>query len=342
MATKKVRKKATKKKAASAADSKGDGNAENESTDTVTQKDSSKSSTRVPDYSDASNVITKIQSGDIDSIRDAITKHALSLASKHGLDSYKILVLHDERDSISSWHSNRIYTGASNGDLDKDILLVVTSTGGSIEPAYLISKTCKRLSSSRFVVAVPRKAKSAATLIALGADEIHMGLLSELGPVDPQIGGYPALGTQHALNVLAKLACSFPEASNMLATVLNKKLDLRDLGYMDRISESAVQYAERLLSGKEFPDGKTAQSLADHFVNHYKDHSFVIDVDEATELLGSDIVKRRTAEYGFANDLYTSLDIFRLVLGWEKKHELDFVGSLEGGIHTQPKRNTQR
>ncbi|MBM3703052.1 MAG: hypothetical protein FJW63_08735, partial [Actinobacteria bacterium] len=36
-------------------------------------------------------------------------------------------------------------------------------------------------------VIVPGKAKSAATMICLGASEIMMGKTSELGPVDPQI-----------------------------------------------------------------------------------------------------------------------------------------------------------
>jgi ClpP class serine protease len=36
-------------------------------------------------------------------------------------------------------------------------------------------------------VIVPNIAKSAATLFALGADEILMGYLSELGPIDPQV-----------------------------------------------------------------------------------------------------------------------------------------------------------
>ena len=34
---------------------------------------------------------------------------------------------------------------------------------------------------------VPNMAKSAGTLIALGADRIVMGYCSELGPIDPQI-----------------------------------------------------------------------------------------------------------------------------------------------------------
>jgi ClpP class serine protease len=289
-----------------------------------------------PDYTKPGAIIAVIESGDDEAIQKAMPVHVKALIQKHGLEKYKVLLLLDEKDNITSWHSNRIYAGATAEPIDKDILLVVYSDGGSIEPAYLISKTCKRLSKKNFVVSVPRRAKSAATLVALGADEVHMGLLSELGPIDPQIGGYPALGMQNALNVVAKLCCDNPDASSMLAQVLSDKLDLRLLGYFSRINESATQYAERLLSGKKLPNNRTPASLADHFVNHYKDHGFVIDVDEATELLGQKVIKQRTAEYNFANDLFLAFDIWNFFLRHWHKRVFDYVGSVDNGVHIRP------
>jgi membrane-bound ClpP family serine protease len=108
--------------------------------------------------------------------------------------------------------------------------------GGSVEAGYLISKACKK-KSLNFIVAIPRFAKSAATLIALGADEIHMGIISEMGPIDPQVGDYPALGLGAALEHIAGLCKKYPETSNMLAKYLASKLDLRDLGYLERVSD---------------------------------------------------------------------------------------------------------
>lgn len=90
----------------------------------------------------------------------------------------------------------------------------------------------------------------------------------------------------------------------MLSEYLQSKLDLRILGYFERINNSAIQYAERLLPGKSLPGGQNPKSLADHFVNHYKDHGFVIDFDEASGLLGDSVVKKQTSEYAFANALY--------------------------------------
>lgn len=210
--------------------------------------------------------------------------------------------------------------------------MVLVSDGGKIEPAYLISKTCKRLTKSKFVVSVPRRAKSAATLISLGAAEIHMGLLSELGPIDPQFGGFPALGLANALEKIASLSAKFPDASEMFAKYLTTNLNIKDLGYFERINESAVQYAQRLLEGKNYPGGKTPEALADHLTNHYKDHNFVIDADEASRLLGNDVVREASQEYEFGNELYGFLELIDFFSRVFRKKKLRYVGSIENGL----------
>jgi len=260
------------------------------------------------------------------SFRTATAEHMAALAQKHGLVDYTLLYLLDAQDELSSWHSNRIYNAASAANRSKPILLVLFNLGGSIEAGYLISKTCKRLANNKFVVAVPRKAKSAATLLALGADEIHMGLMSELGPIDPQFGGFPALGMKNALEILSDLACKHPGASKMLGEYLQSKLDLRVLGYFERINDSAVQYAERLLAGKTIPQQRTPRTLADHLVNHYKDHGFVVDFDEARDLLGDAVIKQETPEYAFSNEVYESFDFIRFMLKIILNKDVDLVG----------------
>ena len=266
-------------------------------------------------------------------VTKSISNHILKIQEKHELSDYHLVFLYDEHLSISTWHSNRIYEALNTAKSEKDIFLFLHSGGGAIEPAYLISKTCKRLSNDKFIVTVPRRAKSAATLISLGADEIHMGLMSELGPIDPQIAGYPALGLSNALESLAKLSKKYPESSNMFSLYLTHTLSLRDLGYFERISESAVQYAERLLRNKNFPSGQTPQSLANHFVNHYKDHGFVIDFDEATSLLGENIIKRETKEYIFANEVYQFLDFLKFLFSVRFQKKMSYVGNNGAGFY---------
>jgi ClpP class serine protease len=267
---------------------------------------------------------------DEDAFKKAQDEHLEALQKLYGLDKYTVLFLLDEIDDLASWHSNRLYKAASKAKSEKPILLIVHSRGGSIEDGYLISKTCKRLSKDRFVVAVPRKAKSAATLLSLGADEIHMGLMSQLGPIDPQIRGWPAQAIKNALQIISDLACKHPDAAKMLGQYLAEKLDLNILGYFERINESAQQYAERLLMGKALAPDKTASGLASHFVNHYKDHGFVIDFDEARSLLGDKMVKQESTEYQFANSIFESFDLVRFVLGFVANKDADLVGDIGG------------
>jgi hypothetical protein len=184
-----------------------------------------------------------------------------------------------------------------------------------VEPAYQISKLFKSFANSTFKLVVPRFAKSAATLLAIGADEIHMGLLGQLGPIDPQIGGLPALGVSRALMTIASVAAQHPNSAEMFARYLRMALTVEQIGYCDRIGDSAMQYAERLLSTKTrlVPQART---IARRLVHEYKDHAFVIDIDEAQKLLGSDWVKTGTNEVEAAEALYRLFEMVNLFYGY--------------------------
>ena len=258
---------------------------------------------------------------------------------KSGMGQYTILYLIDAERPLSSWHSNRIYQSATSADEEKPILLVLNNRGGRIETGYLISKTCKKLCKDKFMVAVPREAKSAATLLALGAEEIHMGLMSQLGPIDAQVRNLPASGMKSALEILSDITCRYPGASIMISEYLEKALDPNFLGYLERVNDSAVQYAERLLGSRSFPESKTSLDIAKHFVHHYKDHGFVIDYDESQELLGENMVKKDTKEYSFSNEIYEVLDIVNLFLEFELKKEIRLVGRGKDAIHIFDKKD---
>ena len=71
---------------------------------------------------------------------------------------------------------------------DDELMLMINSPGGDLLAAERIVNICRSYSANgRYSVIVPKMAKSAATMIALGAHQILMGPTSELGPIDPQI-----------------------------------------------------------------------------------------------------------------------------------------------------------
>lgn len=223
-------------------------------------------------------------------IRTRITPELSDLANQNSskLSEYSLLCLFQPDDSITPFELDQLFDALSNSKpREKNILLILVSPGGSIEPTYQISKLCKAYAKEKFLTAVPRRAKSAATLIALGSDEIHMGPLGQLGPIDPQLGGLPALGVTQALETIATLSEKHPGSSEMFARYLRLALTVEQIGYCDRVSESAAQYAERLLSTKSTLKQK-ASGIARQLVYEYKDHGFVIDLDEAQGHLGND------------------------------------------------------
>ena len=74
---------------------------------------------------------------------------------------------------------------------DQPIDLIMHTPGGMVLAAMQIARAVKA-HSGNVTVHVPFMAMSGGTLIALAADEIVMGNFSVLGPIDPQIAGFPA------------------------------------------------------------------------------------------------------------------------------------------------------
>ena len=71
-------------------------------------------------------------------------------------------------------------------DLSEGFALVLSSPGGSALAAERIINICRSYSGiGLYKAIVPSKAKSAATMICLGASELIMGKTSELGSIDP-------------------------------------------------------------------------------------------------------------------------------------------------------------
>ena len=118
---------------------------------------------------------------DVNVPKQRIAEDIRGIINRSGLmRTYDFVFLYDDSSQISRFTSNKIYSAVTDDSHDsrKPLFLLLHTGGGKVEPAYLISKCCRK-TAPKFVAAVPRFAKSAGTLIALGADEIHMGIISE-------------------------------------------------------------------------------------------------------------------------------------------------------------------
>jgi len=137
-------------------------------------------------------------------------------------------------------------------DPDVPIDIVLHTPGGLVLATEQIAHAIKN-HRGKVTVFVPHYAMSGGTLIALAADEIVMDPNAVLGPVDPQIGSYPAASILSA--VAKKPIAEVDDQTLILAHVAEKALrQVRALVVEilnDRMPmEKAEQIAETLSTGR--------------------------------------------------------------------------------------------
>ncbi len=189
---------------------------------------------------------------------------------------------------------------------DGHVALLIDSPGGLAEVAYRLARVLQR--DGGFTVVIPRYAKSAATLLSLGATRALMGEDAEIGPLDAQLwdeereepgsalNEVQALEQLHSValqhldqtmvtmvgathkktDVLLPIAAKF--VSDMMCPMLNK-IDAVHYAKQARILAVAQHYAVRLLLLAGAPEER-ANKIADWLVNRYPEHGFVIDRQE--------------------------------------------------------------
>jgi len=172
-----------------------------------------------------------------------------------------------------------------------DLDLVLQSPGGDIDTAEKLVLMLRR-KARQFRVVVIERAKSAATLVALAADEILMGPTSELGPIDPQVTISTAEGrplnrpARSFLDGLEQIKQSVIEegALNPAYYPLLSQLDPALLDYCQKAIGRSEQFAEKWLRRTMLKaEPKKASAIAKRLtdVDQYRSHGMVIDRDEA-------------------------------------------------------------
>jgi ClpP class serine protease len=135
--------------------------------------------------------------------------------------------------------------------LDRPIDIVLHTPGGLVLAAMQIARTVEA-HPAKVTVIVPVYAMSGGTLIALAADEIVLGEFSMLGPIDPQIAGFPAASIVRARQV--KPVEHVFDLTLVLADMSEKALSQVKRGAIELLTPrldqaSAEQLAEKLAGG---------------------------------------------------------------------------------------------
>lgn len=223
--------------------------------------------------------------------------------------------------------------------------LFLTTRGGDPDAAYRMARTLQE-HYEHIRIAIPSRCKSAGTLVAIGAHELAMGHLGELGPIDVQVlkpteieercsgldilqavdtagahvhaiflktllelrrGG--RLSTRAAGQLAAKIAMG-------VANPLYSQIDPNRLGELHRTMRLATEYGERLNRASHALHTGALTTLC----ASYPSHGFVIDRKEAKELF-TNVRTLTVEEFAICTGLWD-------LLGEESGQSPIFISSL--------------
>jgi ClpP class serine protease len=130
---------------------------------------------------------------------------------------------------------------------DMPIDLLLHTPGGLVLAAEQIARSLQK-HKAKVTVFVPHYAMSGGAMIALAADEIVMDENAVLGPVDPQLGNYPAVSiveTVHSKGIdrvddqtliLADIATkAIRQVEDFISSLLEEKMPLEDSKKISRL-----------------------------------------------------------------------------------------------------------
>jgi Serine dehydrogenase proteinase len=219
---------------------------------------------------------------------------------------------------------------------EETINVILDSTGGPLDTAFRTALYLSRYAAN-INIYIPRKAKSAGTLIAVAANSIFMSPFGELGPLDTQIRDprnptdyISALDCYQSVDYVREFGFStLSQALKQLAAVTQGKLLLTDsldaaakfaigsitpmlsqtrsldFGAWGRSLKMGEKYAQILLSRAGETDQGRAARIASRLVYGYTHHRFPIDITEARDM-GLDPQEMSEEEYESAIDVVST------------------------------------
>jgi ClpP class serine protease len=187
---------------------------------------------------------------------------------------------------ISIQDSEQVLRAIRLTDPKVPIQLVLHTPGGLVLASVQIARAIKR-HKGKVTVYVPHYAMSGGTLIAMAGDEIVMSEDAVLGPVDPQVGPYPAASVVKAVE--AKPIADVDDTTLIMADQSRKALD--------QVSDTVEELLTDQLGAEK------AKALAELLSEGTWTHDFAITY-EAAKKLGLNVSDEMPTEILELMDLY--------------------------------------
>ena len=194
----------------------------------------------------------------------------------------------------------------------KHCYLLINSPGGAMHSSYKIALALRR-AFEKITVFVPHVALSGGTLLALTGDEIVMGTMSHISPLDVQLS-YRDTSISAAVSVRAFQRCqewfetkSRDEAPYPQRAMVDK-LDPFIMEEWGGHMESSLAYVSEILTLANY---ENSEEIAKIIVAGFPSHSFVINREAAKDI---GLRVEDPSEYG---------DVWDIMRSWLSKYLLE-------------------
>jgi hypothetical protein len=199
---------------------------------------------------------------------------------------------------VNQWDVKAVYTILQEIPAGNDIELTVHTHGGLGTKAKQIVELIRRRG-RKFRVVVPEIAKSAGTILALGADCLTLGPPSELGPIDPQVRRVigtaaqyvPAWSYIESLNELKKDSVDAQGNLRQEYYPLLASFDYPFYKICEQTWASTRETSKELLKAGMLKgvsgQALKAEAITRFFLEDFKPHDALISHVEASQVLGS-------------------------------------------------------
>ena len=169
---------------------------------------------------------------------------------------------------------------------DMPIDLVLHTPGGLVLSTEQIALALKR-HKAKVTIFVPHYAMSGGTLLCMAADEVFLDENAVLGPVDPQLGEYPAASILRAIN--RKEPKDIDDKTLILADVAEKAL------------AQMKEFVKKILL--EHMDDETAERIATTMTEGRWTHDYPITFEQARDI-------GLKVSPGLPDEIYDLMDLF--------------------------------
>lgn len=174
--------------------------------------------------------------------------------------------------------------------------LVLSTAGGNITTTRQLALLLREYT-QHLTILVPYRARSSGTLLCLSADELLLGPMAELGPIDPHVGSAGPTPPDAPGMISAQDVRSFREMAEEWFGVVREEDRLQVLALVAqrifptslssfyRFDRLTKQIAHELIE-YQLPqvEASTRQRIVEQLVNGYYSHDYIISRAEARKL----------------------------------------------------------